>query len=302
MPASIVSSSTAANLEYYEQAYRDSTPDGFLYYQREINSIAQTVMGAYFSFGFRFDRSISIMRKGLYQMLQEDLETESLRPTALKETNIFENNIPFRRGLLTTSERVFFETPFLESGDMEYGQTKIPAMHRYRISVFIWRMLRYLLKDEPFCRLIQDVMKEKDPITLERLQELAEKRYKDSLDWFFDHWFRGSGLPRYEILRAEARMVENPRTREIDYKVEIAAANTGEGKMPVPIMVQSERDWVERPVWLDSHSSATLSLLMPYRPEYVVIDPDGWIVQEAVWSPERKARDRPLKKVEILDD
>ena len=302
IPMRTIPSEMAWALKLHESDFQESRQVGLTVYQASVNQLCRLAMGTYFASRLRFAPPISAMRRGLYNLLREDLKIDSIDLSALRSARIFEETAPHNRGLMSHSDLRLFQAPFAAAAARSDVPRNPDSPDRERVATLIWRMVRYVLGDEAFCALTHDLMATAEAISPERLQLLAEARYGKPLDWFFAHWLHGVGIPRYEILRAEARMVENDSTRQVDYDVRVSVANRGRGLMPAPVVVQSERDTVIRPMWLDSGSSDTLRLVMPYRPEYVVVDPEGWIAQEAQWRAESKSRGRPLRPVDIFEE
>jgi hypothetical protein len=279
-----------AALREFEEPYREGEPQGYGAYQETMNALSDAILATWLDRGFWLEPTLGALQLGLGSNLREDMLRDGIRPTDLSDPDLFIKGSPWDSNLVSKDDLFRHTKPLVQE-----------KMNSWR-GAAVWRMLRLLLGDEGFCGLIQDVMRRPEPVSEAELERLAEKRHGKDLDWFFAHWLHGGGLPKYEIPRADATMVDNKKTSSIDYKVEVVVANAGQGIMPAPIMIQTERDEVTRPIWLDAGTSATLELLVPDRPEYVIVDPDGWILQEAWWDDERKQRTRPYRKVRILED
>jgi len=302
IPMRTIFAEMASDLRFHAQGFGEGTDEGYDAFRRWVSIMWRRAMGTYFASRLRFVSSLSPMRRGLYEMLWEDLEADNIRTTSLRSPDLFDPRIVLNRALIEHSELRLFQSPFVaEKSDADEADTMGSAADRVRIATLIWRMLRYVMGDEKFCGLIQDLTARTDPISPEEFEAAAEARQGEKLDWFFNHWFRGYGIPRYEILEADAHMVENEERHEIDYAVRTVVTNRGQGLMPTPVWIQSERDTVIRKLWLDSGTTGTIEMTMPYRPEFVAVDPEGWIAQEAEWQADRRMRGRPIRKVEILD-
>ncbi len=302
LPTRIFSSRTIAHLRHYEEDFQAGHGAAMNVYDNALVQSSHRALCSHFSNRFQFASSIASMRQGLFNLLKSDLEMESVWSDQLRTIREFSFYSPRGRGLINVDEKNrYFQRPFVATAEMTEKHTPVPPLKKQEIATLIWRMLRYTLKDEMFCVLLRDLVKTEGLITPERMQRIAEARYGKPLDWFFDQWFYGTGLPKYEILRAEAVMVNNPKTNEIDYSIEVVVGNKGQGRMPAPVFVGTELETVEQTLWIDSHSSATLSLLTPGRPQAAMVDPEGWIAQESQWYEDRKTRDRPMRKIEIVE-
>jgi len=301
MPARVFSARTIANLRHYEEDYQTGQGVAMKVYDNALVQFAHLAMGSYFSNRFQFAPSIASMRQGLFDLLKSDLEMETVWPNKLRTIREFRTDSPRDRGLINSDEKNrFFQRPFVVTPELSAKYPPVPPPKKQEIATLIWRMLRHVMGNEQFCVLLQDLLETEGFITPERLRRIAEARHGKPLNWFFDQWFYGTGLPKYEILRSEAVMVNNPKTNEIDYSIEVVVGNKGQGKMPTPVFVGTELETVERTLWLDAQSSSTLRLVTPGRPQAAIVDPDGWIAQESQWYEDRKTRDRAIRKIEIV--
>jgi len=237
---------------------------------------SEQLVGAVLRRSFHPARQIWALRPALCWYLVFTVRPSELGPLGRKSSRIFgRRRTDYRSVLLDPARSALFAKPLVE------------RMAGPRFSPFdaicIWRMLHYLLEDEKFAAFVSTLLTDYSEriVGVAQIEATAERFYGAPLDWFFSHWFFGGGLPRYVIADARASMVENERTRDIEYDVTITVANRGRGKMPVPVVLETEKDRIVRKVWLDSATTATLSLHVPDRPEMVYVDPAGWITQQA---------------------
>lgn len=72
-------------------------------------------------------------------------------------------------------------------------------------SIWIMHMLRHVIqrdeKDASFARFLDDILKEYGgkSISTYDVKRLAEKHAAKPLDWFFDAWVFGTGIPNYKL-------------------------------------------------------------------------------------------------------
>jgi hypothetical protein len=122
------------------------------------------------------------------------------------------------------------------------------------------------------------------------------------LDWFKEQWLLGTVLPEYQILQADAVMIEDPTNMSVDYQLAIKVKNHGTGRMAVPIFVETEMDYIFQNIWLDSGEEGVLNLLVPHRPIFAIVDPERWIVQEPYYDAERNRRTHSESRIYIEGD
>jgi len=103
-------------------------------------------------------------------------------------------------------------------------------------------MLRTMMGDEAFRKMVREFLTEFDgklasTWDLKRVVEKNMPKFMDlrgdgKLDWFFDEWIRGTGIPTYSI---SSRIQANPKGGFI-VEGKISQSNAGEGfVMPVPV-------------------------------------------------------------------
>lgn len=149
-------------------------------------------------------------------------------------------------------------------------------------AVAFHHMLRGLLGEDAFAAMIRELFatERNGTLTLERYREAAEAAHGADLRWFFDQWLVTGAVPRYRIRELRAALAENPETRSLEYRTRITVSNDGDGRMPVPWVLETEGDTVEGREWLGAGEVRTLELRTLGRPIAFALDPEGWIVQE----------------------
>ena len=71
----------------------------------------------------------------------------------------------------------------------------------YNKGTWVVHMLRMLLGEEEFVKMVREFLETFDGKLASTwdLKRIAEKHAKQSLDWFFDQWVFGTGIPKYEL-------------------------------------------------------------------------------------------------------
>lgn len=105
-------------------------------------------------------------------------------------------------------------------------------------------------------------------MTINDLQEVAEKVSKKNLNYFFKEWVYGVVLPCYEVVKANALKVKDK------YRINIILRNKGSGAMPVEVAIKSKGKVVIERVWMNTEAEESLELFLPFKPLSVEIDPE----------------------------
>ncbi|MFH1741228.1 MAG: hypothetical protein ABIH23_19670, partial [bacterium] len=167
-----------------------------------------------------------------------------------------------------------------------------------------FHMLHHLLGDDAWWTFVRHLVKEyrfKD-ISDRDVLRLANEVSDQPLDWFFEQWFYGGVLPRYEITLAESFPVKTPGALRLEYEARVRVKNHGTGRMAVPIYIETERDYIFRNVWLDAGEENSLSLVAPHRPKFAMIDPKNWILQEPFFDEENRTRAHSERKFDFYQN
>ncbi len=168
----------------------------------------------------------------------------------------------------------------------------------------LFRMLHHLMGEETWWNFLQIIFRDYrfEELTAEKFLALAEDFYGKPLNWFREQWLEGTALPSYEIITAEARMIEKKLESEVEYETVVTVKNHGTGRMAVPIFLETEMDYVFRDLWLDEGEQNTLNLRLPHRPIFAIVDPQNWILQEPFYDKTRKRRMHSETRVNIIGE
>lgn len=145
----------------------------------------------------------------------------------------------------------------------------------YNKGAMVLNMLRYLMGDEKFFEFTKKLQREYrfGIITLDDFKRCAEEIYGADLDWFFESWIRGEGLPTYRV-EAEARPVG------FSYYVSIYVENLGYPVTArVPVEIRTKLVSLTVDVWVNG-SEGSASVLVPFEPLWVVVDPEDIVPGE----------------------
>jgi hypothetical protein len=128
--------------------------------------------------------------------------------------------------------------------------SKSPADYHllvYQKGAYVLHMLRMMMKDfqtnsdDRFFTMMKDFVRThswKNASTRE-FQEIAEKHFGSSLQWFFDQWVYGTHVPKYEF---KWRIEQSPDNKFI-LVCDIRQKNVPDGfKMPVPVHLDFGKD------------------------------------------------------------
>jgi hypothetical protein len=168
-------------------------------------------------------------------------------------------------------------------------------------------MLRGLVGDESYVRGLRHLVQEKhgSVLTLELYREAMEQMARVELEPFFDQWLLQGVLPRLELLEAEVLYAEDPETRGYLYTTRAITANRGDGRLEVPVVLDTDGDRVETTIVLEENEEREISFTTLERPLSIALDPRGWLVQMPAVDPATKKAVRPvlyLKRVRELAD
>jgi hypothetical protein len=194
----------------------------------------------------------------------------------------------------------YFEMPLDEVEATRFPEREEVVSKRQKA---LFHMLRFHLGSERWKRLMASYCKQYRfcPVEWKDFIKLAEEELGESLDDFQREWILEGVLPKYEIMRAQAVMVDSTTSLGIDYKVRIDVRNLGSGSTVVPVYLRTEGDHVFLRPKVAAGETARLELLVPDRPVYTEIDPQGWILQSPRYQPGSESYAHDYRKVEIWE-
>ncbi|MFB3787719.1 MAG: hypothetical protein ACE15F_15270 [bacterium] len=178
-----------------------------------------------------------------------------------------------------------------------------PQLERVR-GEGLFRMIHHLLGDDKWWDLLKGIFQDygNREMPVDDFLARAQAAYGQDLQWFQEQWIRGSALPEYEIVQADAKIVPNKDRNGVEYQILIRVKNHGAGRMAVPIFVETEMDYVFRDLWLDAHDEQTLNLTVPHRPIFAAVDPENKVLQVPFLDPIKKSRAHSETRVIVEGD
>jgi ABC-2 type transport system permease protein len=171
--------------------------------------------------------------------------------------------------------RVDAERPLVRTDDSRPGDQTVT----YDKGGWVfWMLMRHMGRDRTLAglrRFIHDWADNPDHPVLQDFLATMRPFAADpaAFDAFAKQWFHQVVVPEYEL--SEAR-----RTKEgTGWRVSVKIRNAGTGRMPVQVAaVRDQRD-ARTTVTLGAGEEATVSILCPFQPERVVVDPDVEVLQ-----------------------
>jgi hypothetical protein len=157
------------------------------------------------------------------------------------------------------------------------SSSKSPADYSllvYQKGAYVIHMLRMMMKDlqnnsdERFFQMMKDFVKTYSwkNATTKGFQEIAEKHYGESLQWFFDQWVYGTHVPKYEF----RWKVEPAEGNNYVLICDIQQKNVPDGfQMPVPIYLDFGKDRFAIQRILVDEPLKTVRIPLPEKPRNV---------------------------------
>jgi len=189
--------------------------------------------------------------------------------------------------------------PWDESKGGDEGQGDIAR----RRAESVHHLLRYLLGETEYASFLRQLLNRsgRTALTREEFFSLAQSHTTTPLRPIVDQILGPPRLPTFQARHARVYLDHNPETRALEYTTEATVANVGEGRWPVPILLTTEDDQLERRIELGPGESMALHLVTRGRPTGFFVDPAGWIPQIPRYDPVAKSIQHPriyIKQVE----
>jgi aminopeptidase N len=147
----------------------------------------------------------------------------------------------------------------------------------YYKGAWVLHMLRYVLGDSIFFNVFKTYRQrfEYKSATTDDFAAAASSTAGRDLSWFFDQWIYGKGWPIYAY-----RWNVQSGSSGYDVTVEIQQQQPeGLFQMPVQLKMQGAgKDTVV--VADDTTADQSFSFVIPFSPDTVIFDPDGWIFKQ----------------------
>lgn len=153
----------------------------------------------------------------------------------------------------------------------------------YNKGPYAFHILRSTWGDEKlyaFLRMLAKELKGKEIVTRD-IQQVAEKAYGTPLEWFFDQWIRGVGLPRYTFTHKESPsedgqwIVEGTIEQQvvIGMKKDPLEGQYFEAMVPITVSCRNGKEYQKKLVV--SGASTPFRFKVPDEPKTVVLNKYG---------------------------
>src|SRR5262245_14572849 len=158
-------------------------------------------------------------------------------------------------------------TTIRQAGGLDKETPEYRALVQYR-GAYIFRMLQWVMGDENFNKLLARYTQQfqNTPVSTEAFEKLANEVAGGDLNYFFDQWLNGSGVPEFKVEYTVFRqkggyMVQGTVKQDLDLF-----------KMPVEFQVQTDGDPEYARVEVVGESSE-MDVMTQRKPKSVQIDP-----------------------------
>ena len=160
---------------------------------------------------------------------------------------------------------------------------KIRSSLLYNKGPLIIHMLRSQVGNDLFVKILKKVLLDYGgrAIDTDDFQTAAEAVAGYKLDWFFDQWIRGTGIPELKLSYA----VEPAPGGKFLLKAHLTQADRANPKaLFVPLVFQFGGDRRGQKEWRIKTADETLQLMLPEKPVKVLIDEPGDLLAKIVYE------------------
>ena len=160
---------------------------------------------------------------------------------------------------------------------LRLSSSKSPADYQllvYQKGAYVLHMLRMMMKDlqtnndDKFFAMMKDFVKTHSwkNATTKGFQEIAEKHYGESLQWFFDQWVYGTYVPKYQFRWRMESSADQKNTLVCD----VQQKNVPDGfRMPVLLYLDFGKDRFALQRILIDEPTKTIRIPLPEKPRDV---------------------------------
>lgn len=145
----------------------------------------------------------------------------------------------------------------------------------YKKGAAILNMLRYVVGDENFFKILREYHKEYkfELLTTEDFIKVCERVHGKDLDWFFDEWVYGTGYLNY---KGEAKVEE----KDGKYLLGITIRQKQSFRMPLDIKIVYEDGKEEYKSVVIANDTEHFEYLCDKKPASLTLDPDYYLIGE----------------------
>ena len=148
----------------------------------------------------------------------------------------------------------------------------------YQHQAFICHMLRKLVGDEKFSEIVETYtdlrVKSGEPVSMDRFQEIAEKVYGQSLDWFFKQWVGYTELPQLQL--DAVTFSEDEKGWHV--RGTLSQLNKSLFHLPVGLAIETETATEHKTLLLEERKT-DFEFGTTNRPTNILVDPNNDILR-----------------------
>jgi len=157
----------------------------------------------------------------------------------------------------------------------------------YEKGGLVLHTLRFVMGDDVFFAAMRDYVDRftHKTVTVADFQRVMEDHHGESLEWFFNQWLRGTGMPHYYVAEAKADRTLVPggaSGAKPPYRLSLTLQQLDDAMFegPVEVKVQGatkSEEWRQR-FWLDGRERV-VTFDVPFEPTKVTLDPDAHLLK-----------------------
>jgi aminopeptidase N len=153
----------------------------------------------------------------------------------------------------------------------------------YDKGAWVLHMLRGLFGDEMYFDMLAAYRQtfSGKVATTSDFQKVCEEVSAKTLDWFFDQWIYGAGLPNFEVNWQVQR--HSLALWRVDVTIRQIQTTATLFRMPLEIHLSNNSNDTSFVV-IDSLDFQTFSLFCDFKPDSIVIDPNNWVLKTVSYS------------------
>jgi len=197
----------------------------------------------------------------------------------------------FRRSMKDQAESVLMASLDPEKEVSCYKSDSGPLL--YEKGSWILHMLRFLMGDAKWMAMVKGFVQDNQgrDVTCAQFQQACEEAYGGSLDWFFQQWLYGTGVPWVKAkitgfagntatVRLTQALVKGEAEEEDDTRAGAWQTTPSSFALPIELLLKCGGQEVRRQIWL-RQPQQDVEVNVPAQPTEVIVDPDGWVLDHS---------------------
>lgn len=203
----------------------------------------------------------------------------------------FQGKDAFRASMKSQAESVLMASLEPEKELSCYKSDSGPLL--YEKGSWILHMLRFLMGDQKWMAMVKGFVQgnQGGDVTCAQFQQACEQAYGGPLDWFFQQWLYGTGVPWVTAKvtgfagdTATVRLTQAFVKGEAEGKDDASAGawqtTPSSFALPIELLLKCGGQEVRRQMWL-RQPQQDMEVDVPAQPTEVVVDPDGWVLDHS---------------------